>query len=116
MSGENGTSPLSRDELLALEDRPVEFFTMPDWGGRTVRLRAPSLTDVLAAADGAKKTKLENAREMLMIGLVDENGAAFLTAEDADALLARLSIPSVTRLTKRLTQLCGVEAEPDEKK
>jgi hypothetical protein len=109
-------APLSRDELLALDDRPVEVFHVPEWG-RSVYLRAPALPAVLAIANSKdKRGPIEQARDLLAIGLGGADGNPFLSEADAAALLARISIPAANRIATRLAVLCGLQGEAGEKK
>lgn len=111
----NGVAPLTRDEILALDDRPVELFSVPEWR-RPVYLRAPALPDVVAVLDRVGKLPkseqaLGQAKEMVRLGMCDANGNPLFTAADADVLVTK-NLAALNRVAKRVTELCGMTEEP----
>jgi hypothetical protein len=110
MSANGALPPLTRDELLALDDRPVRTFFVPEWG-RDVYIRAPALPDLIGLMDRAKglTDPVVQARELLLLGLVTADGTPCLTAEDAAVLVASRHMGALQRIAQRLGELCGIE-------
>ena len=79
------TAPLTRDEIVTLDDRPIVIFDVPEWG-QSVRLRALSLRQTLAL-EAAGQEGVQQSLAILQGGIVGEDGQPCLSAADAEALL-----------------------------
>ncbi|MGB0437228.1 MAG: hypothetical protein ACPGIJ_09705 [Mycobacterium sp.] len=106
---------LTREAVLAADDRQVELFEVPEWGG-SVPLRAPdawqlseynsSIIDINADGDGGFATvpKLEGADvKLAAIGIADADGPWFTVEE-----LKHKSAGAVSRIAKRLREMSNM--------
>ena len=87
-------SLLTKEAILAAEDRQTEDVAVPEWGG-TVRVRSLSGAErdayeahiVQVRGDGSKRVNLKNLRgKLVSLSVVDEDGGRLFSDEDADAL------------------------------
>lgn len=85
---------LTRDLILAANDRPTEEVDVPEWGG-TVKVRALSCDqkDTLDASlskigpDGKSTTDMTHWRaSMLVLGIVDEDGKSMFSLADVTVM------------------------------
>lgn len=108
---------LSRDAILAAEDRPTEDVDVPEWGG-TVRLRALSgaerdafETSLLDQRGKPAAARLQNFRaRLLAASIVGEDGQRLFTDKDIVALGAK-SGAVIDRLFERARRLSGMTRE-----
>lgn len=112
---------LSKDAVLKVDDRKIEWFEVPEWGG-SVPLRAPnaweqseyqqSLMDIEADGRGGFKTKPKmtgaNVR-LAAIGIADENGLWFTVDELRDK-----SSGAINRIAARLREMSGMDADVED--
>lgn len=95
---------LDKAAILKADDRPVEIFEVPEWGGQ-VRLKKWSVADQMAfeevAADKGERSRTAFAFAVTL-SLVDEAGELIFTAEDVPALMAKGAGPLV-RLFRRIS-------------
>lgn len=81
--------PLSADQILAIEDRPVERIQVPEWGGE-VCVRAMSGAD----RDAFEAAMLVNGRQSMVnvraraaaLCICDDGGKPLFSAQDVEAL------------------------------
>lgn len=91
---ENGSEFLTKDEILAMDDIPVEEVVVPEWGGRKVLV-----CGLTAAAKNAyeaslieikgttRKMRLDNATAKLLVRtLVDRHRQPLFTETDIERL------------------------------
>lgn len=108
---------LSRDAILAAEDRPTEDVDVPEWGG-TVRLRALSgaerdafETSMLDQRGKPTAARLQNFRaRLLAASIVGEDGQRLFTDKDVATLGAK-SGAVIDRLFERARRLSGMARE-----
>jgi len=95
---------LSKDAVKAVEDRPIEQFPMPEWGG-TVAIRPLTLAQILELRDTPKDGP-DWQRSWLRFGLVDEaTGLPNWTDEEIEQLYREKHPQSLNRLQARLVEL-----------
>lgn len=100
---------LTPDEILQADDRPVATINVPEWGG-TIRVRALSLDDYLSLKEQHMRDGQEDERglttAMLQAGIVDQDGEACFTLEQARSLLNKSAVP-LGRVMKAIGQVTG---------
>ncbi len=96
--------PLDKAGILAFDDRPIEKFKVPEWGGREVRLRAPSMGDILRIQSLAEA---EGGPELIRLGMVGEDGLPIFDAAEVDQLMSR-NVGALNRIATRLAEMVGV--------
>lgn len=108
-------SLLTKEAILAAEDRQTEDVAVPEWGG-TVRVRGLSGTErdayeagiVLISRSGQRSVNLKNLRGRLVaLACIDEEGNRLFTDEDAIALGDR-SAAALERLFDVARRLSGL--------
>jgi hypothetical protein len=117
MSDEKKSKLLSRDEILGVEDLPVELIDVPEWGGQ-LRLRGPTVAELDEWDDSVTQRKVEDGKvtitqdfknhkaKLVVKCLVDEDGDRLFIDEDAERL-GRKSPKVISRIYQRLMVLCG---------
>lgn len=105
---------LTRDAILAAEDRTFEDVPCPEWGG-TVRLR--SITgaqrdsyeqSLMQKRGGSKEMNLRNARaKLIVLCAVDESGRPMFSEDDL-AALGRKNARPLDRLFDACRKLAGL--------
>jgi hypothetical protein len=112
---------LSKEAILAADDRPTMDVEVPEWGG-TVRVRALSGAErdayeiALAGIrpDGTRRPNLVNVRARLIaLTVVDEAGARMFSDKDAEALGAKsaAAMQRVFEAAQRLSALTDEDVE-----
>lgn len=110
---------LTRDAILAAEDREYVVVDVPEWGG-SVRLRSITVRErdryeasLLEQKGKDRKVNLDNARaKLIILCAVDEEGRRLFT--DADlAALARKSAKPMDRLYDACRKLCGISDDDE---
>ena len=115
-------SDLTRDEILALADLPVEAVRVPEWGGRTVYVRAMtgSERDAWEAEQYALGRDAKPNRDMhdfrarfLTRCLCDASGALLFTAADVPTLGKRnaAALDRLFAVAKRLSAVTAADEE-----
>lgn len=108
---------LTKEAILAAEDRPFETVEVPEWGG-TVRVQAMSGTDrdaweaTLIGPD--RKPNVANIRARLAVMcIVDEAGNRMFSDADAVALGRKNAgvLDRVAEVARRLNKLTEKELE-----
>lgn len=116
-------SLLSRDAILAADDRRTEDVEVPEWGG-TVRVRALSGSErdayegslVRVSGDGRKTLTLANARARLVyLSVCDENRERLFTKEQDVNALGKKSAQALQRVWEVASRLSGLTEEDVEK-
>lgn len=106
---------LSRDAILAAEDRTIEEVPVPEWGGSVfVKSLTGSEADANLAAQltsGRRDFSTYHA-ETAAACICDESGAALFTRADIDAL-GRKSAAALGRVVKVAQRLNGLTAEDE---
>lgn len=105
---------LTRDQIIAADDRKYETVSCPEWGG-DVRLKSISGTQrdayessVIAAGSSDKRMNLRNARaKLIILCAVDDNGAQLFTTDDLNALGRKNAAP-IDRLFDACRKLAGM--------
>jgi hypothetical protein len=102
---------LTREAILAAEDRPAQKVDVPEWGG-SVFVRALSLKQQAAHEEKARGQTPERVAVLLAItSTVDENSVPIFKDEDAPALEEKSS-GAVQRIVKAAIALNAMsEAE-----
>ncbi|EFC78984.1 hypothetical protein, partial [Parafrankia sp. EUN1f] len=107
-------SLLTRDAILAVDDRKSVDVECPEWGG-TVRLRSISGAQrdqfeqsCLVQKGKTRQVNMRNARaKLIILCAVDEDGARMFS--DADlALLTKKNAKPLDRLFGEAQKLCGL--------
>ena len=115
---ENGDEYLSKDDILAMDDIPVEAVVVPEWKGRTVLVCGmtaagknayeASLLDIKGTT---RKVKLENATAKLLARtLVNRQRQLLFTETDIEAL-GRKSAAALERLAAVAQRLSSMRQE-----
>jgi len=112
---------LSRDAILAAEDRSFEEVPCPEWGG-TVRLRSitgaqrDSYEQSLVQQRGnSRQMNMRNARaKLIVLCAVDENGSPLFTEQDV-AALSRKNAKPLDRLFDACRRLTGLSDDDVDK-
>lgn len=112
---------LSRDAILAAEDRAYEQVDCPEWGGQ-VRLR--SITggqrdayeaSLVQQRGNSRQTNLRNARaKLIVLCAVDADGRPMFTEDDVNAL-SRKNAKPIDRLFDACRRLCGLSEDDVDK-
>jgi len=105
---------LTRDEILQVQDLPVEDVHVPEWGG-WVRVRGLTAEErdrfeasILEGQGKHARVKMENIRAKLVaMTVVDEEGNRLFTDEDV-AALAKKSAAAVQRVFDVAMRLSGL--------
>ena len=115
---------LTREQILAAEDRRRETVDVPEWGG-TVLIREMSILDraacynVLEAGEGDTRTQADRAAaysaEMLVRSIIHEDGTLVLQPGDAAALTAK-SNRAVTLVVGHIQKLNKIDDPADAEK
>lgn len=107
---------LTRDAILAANDRRKEEVEVPEWGGSVLVATMDGTTrdaweQSLAPAPGSRKVDISNIRARLVaLCCVDEHGQRVFT--DADAVeLGRKSSTALTRVAEVAQRLNGLTNE-----
>lgn len=109
---------LTKDAILAIDDRQFEEVEVPEWGG-SVRMRGMSGRErdayeasIIDQRGGERKVVLANARAKLIAKcVVDEGGNLMFTVDDLRALGGK-SAKALERLFDKARELSGM-AEGD---
>lgn len=108
---------LSRDAILAADDRATEVVQCPEWGGE-VRIAAMSGTardaweQSLVGADG--KANLENVRARLVCcTAIDDDGKPLFGSDDVVALgqKSAAALDRCAKVAQRLNKLSDADLE-----
>lgn len=108
-------SLLTREAILAAEDRKTEDVSVPEWGG-TVRVRALSGSErdtyegslVQLSPSGQKKLTLANARAKLVsLAVCDEAGSPLFSEKDVVELGSK-SATALQRVWEVASRLSGL--------
>lgn len=107
---------LTRDQILAAQDRKFEDVDVPEWGGK---VRVGTMTGAQRDAFEASlvvngKADVSNARAKLVaVCLVNEKGAPLFSAADIDALGQKSSaaLTRVADVARRLNRIGEDELE-----
>jgi len=112
---------LSRDDILAVDDRKYDTVSCPEWGG-DVRLR--SITgrqrdayeaSVIQTNGNDRKVNLRNVRaKLIILCAVGEDGHALFTGDDLNALGGKNAAP-IERLFDACRKLAGMSPEDVDK-
>jgi hypothetical protein len=108
---------LTRDQIIAADDREFDTVDVPEWGG-TVRLssitggqRDEYEAGLIDERGKDRRMNLRNARaKLLVLCIVDETGAPMFTREDIGRL-SRKNAKPIDRLFDRCRELCGLTQE-----
>lgn len=102
---------LNRDAILGAEDRKIEPFDVPEWGGQVYL--APLMAadrdafEQSVSIDG-KNVNLKNVRaRLLCAAIVDENGERIFKEADAE-VLGKKSGAVIGRIYERVQELNGL--------
>lgn len=107
---------LSREELIALDDLPTEDLAIPEWGGRTVRLRALTKGEQLDIRKAALVNGEPDPELVELLAIVAALVEPKLKPEDIGILRAK-NAAAVNRIAARVAALAGLsEAEVDNAK
>jgi hypothetical protein len=107
---------LSRDAILAAEDRKVEEVEVPEWGG-TVKVATMTGTQRDSweqSLVGKTGVNIANIRARLVAAcVVDDSGARLFTDEDAIALgnKSAIALDRVAKVAQRLNGLGKEDVE-----
>lgn len=102
---------LSRDEILALDDLPVEIVEVPEWGG-AVKVRGMSAEERVkwlakVQSENSKEIDTEKAQYYAVVfGVVEPT----FTEEDVE-WLRKKSASALDRIAKKWLELSGISAE-----
>ncbi|WP_271215868.1 hypothetical protein [Streptosporangium carneum] len=106
---------LGREQILAVDDLPVEDVPVPEWGGE-VRLRGLTGAEldeyqaslVVQTRDGTQKTNLRNATAKLVSRCaIDEDGAPLFEPKDLLKLSSKSAV-ALQRLANVAQRLNGL--------
>lgn len=130
-----GGPPLSREEILAIDDRPMEAVAVPEWGGRTVYIRTISAlerdywdvhllehtveedeeeAEERGARQPARRLKPCNLRATLVaLCAADAEGNRLFGIEDAEALAGKsgAAIDRLYDVARRLNKVSQADVE-----
>lgn len=105
---------LARDEILSVQDLPVERVEVPEWGGDvlmrglTAAERDAFEQSVIEMQGKSAKVKMQNLRAKLVaLSIVDEDGNRLFTQADAEAL-GKKSGAVMSRLFEVAQRLSGM--------
>jgi hypothetical protein len=96
---------MTREQIIAAEDRPVETVDVPEWGG-PVRLRGMSGQDRWTWGN-TRDTATDLMAAMLVRCIVDDTGNRIFTDDDAPALALK-SAGVLERLRRVADRLSGL--------
>lgn len=112
---------LTRDAIIAAEDRTFDEVECPEWGGT---VRVSSITGgqrdqyeqgLIEERGKDRKMNLRNARaKLIVLCAVDEAGRPLFTREDINAL-SRKNAKPVDRLFDKCRELAGLSEDDVEK-
>lgn len=105
---------LSREQILAAEDLPIESVMVPEWGGevlvRTLTARQRDEFESSLVLGEGKKAKVDviNARARLVVATaVDASGNLLFSPGDAESL-GRKSGAAINRIYEVAARLAGI--------
>lgn len=115
---ENGDELLSKDEILAMDDIPMEEVIVPEWGGKKVLVSGLTAAgknayeaSVLEFKGNSRKVKLENSTAKLLVrAIVNRQRQPIFTETDIEKL-GRKSSAALERLVTVAQRLSAVRAE-----
>lgn len=119
MAKKKSTTLLSKDDILAVDDRQEEIIEVPEWGGhvRLIGLDAweqseyeQSLMSAETDDDGNVKmvTHMEGADiRLAAMGIRDEDGNAIFSVDDLRTKSGR----AIKRVADRVRKLSGMDAQ-----
>lgn len=115
---EDSTEFFSRDEILKAQDQAFEEVTIPEWGGKKVRLRGLSGTardafeaSLMVGTGKGQKVSTQNIRAKLAaLSIVDSAGNQMFSYADIDALGAK-SAQALDRIFEVAQRLSGISSD-----
>ena len=115
--------PLTKEDLLAFDDRPIEEFKPDHWPDArgTLLIRSPPMAAVLNIANaqiltGDDEVALLRAQDVFVgAGIVGADGVQLLTPDEAIRFIANMSPADALKLTQRVQELSGIGAMDDSK-
>lgn len=108
---------LTKDEILAADDRPRKLVPVPEWGGEVyVQTMSGKARDLWEASivTSTGKPNLEDMRAKLAAAcIVDENGGTLFTEADIPALSRKsaAALDRVVKVAQVLNRLSGADLE-----
>lgn len=106
--------PLTRDQILSANDRPVKEIDVPEWGGAVLIRplggdeRDEYETSMISMSGSSLEVRMKNARARLVsIGCVDEQGNRLFSAKDVE-LLAKKSAAALDRVYTEIRAVSGL--------
>lgn len=109
--GKATTQFFDKGGLLKANDRPVVPFKVPGLG-KSLRLRAPSMADILRSS--SIEDEGEQVRELCRLGIVGEDGEPLLTAEEAGELFKQWSPRAVNAVAQKMREIAGLNVTQEE--
>lgn len=115
---ENGEHLLSKDEILGMDDIPMEEVTVPEWKGRTVLVcgltaaaKNAYQASLLEIKGSSRKVKMENATAKLLVRtLVNRQRQPLFTESDIERLGTK-SAAALERLAEVANRLSGMNEQ-----
>jgi hypothetical protein len=112
------------DEILSMDDLPSEDLPIPEWKGKTVRLRSLTAAErdefessqMVINKKGKPEQNMQNLRARLVsLVLVDQSGAKLVTNKQVVSLLGGKSAKAMDRIFQKASEMNGLDDEQVEK-
>ena len=98
---------LNAESILAAEDFCYADVECPEWGG-TVRVRSLSGGQRSVITQRVQVKETNELEELLVVmGVVNEDGARIFTNEDIEALKKKSNAP-ISRIAKKIMEISGI--------
>lgn len=113
---ENGDQFLSKDEILGMDDIPMEEVTVPEWKGRTVLVcgltaagKNAYQASLLEIKGSSRRVRMENAlAKLLVLTIVNRQRQRLFTESDIERLGTK-SAAALERLATVANRLSGMD-------
>lgn len=109
---------LSREDIIAVEDRTTETVKVPEWGGEVLvrslsgRERDEFESSTVRTRGGKREENYDNFRARLVsLCLVDEDGRRLFTSKSDIILLGNKSVAALQRVFNKAQELNGMSDE-----
>lgn len=115
------SSFLTRDEILAISDITTEEVVVPQWGGKTVRVKGLTAAErdqfeadiIQGKGKNADVVKRYLRAKLVVRAVVDENGNRMFGDTDVKAI-GEKSAAAIDLIYSVASRLCGLSADDEE--
>jgi len=102
---------LTREQILAANDLPIERVSVPEWGGSVcIRTLTAAQREEWEKQAGDAKGKWQIRATLVAAAVCDEAGKPLFTANDVAALAAK-SAPPIIRIFEAANKQSGISEE-----